>query len=427
MKFIKIFSLFVLLSTVFTSYPVKACTIVSCSMHGEVFAAANEDDYTPFSKVWFNPRTTERYGSVCFGAPDLQVGAAMNEYGLFYDYTAQYTIDPTKHHFEHPYNGDIFFDLLGKCKTVNEALQFLETHDYMVSSQVLLADATGNSVIINIDTKVLKKGAYQINTNFNICNASTGNYTCGRYDIADRILSKSKKVSVPFLKDILNKTHQEGSLSTQYSNIYDLKRGLVYVYLFHDYEHVYVINLKKELAKGYRLEMLANHFPMSFAYQSYIQNNPLFRKEKIMLEMKNKGVITTTNKYVTELNKEIKTDSTLSGTMFNVGIQLMKDANNEHSNGKVWEYWFSFSNGYNFTHYNDERLDAAAQIFSVLRLQWTDIKYKNFFLEMMAYINLVENKTSLAIENYQKLILIPSETLAVTFNRSKEVLKRIGK
>ena len=125
-----------------------ACTIVSCSMNGEVFAAANEDDFTPFSRIWFNPGTPERYGSVCFGAPDLQIGAAMNEYGLFYDFTAQYGIDPAKFELKHPYNGDVMFELLGKCKTVKEALIFLEAHNYTATSQVLIADATGNSVII---------------------------------------------------------------------------------------------------------------------------------------------------------------------------------------------------------------------------------------------------------------------------------------
>lgn len=72
------------------------CTIVSCSSNGKVFAAANEDDYTStlYSRIWFNPPTGERYGTVCFGLPDLQAQAIMNEYGLYVDFTAQYGIDP---------------------------------------------------------------------------------------------------------------------------------------------------------------------------------------------------------------------------------------------------------------------------------------------------------------------------------------------
>lgn len=406
-----------------------ACTIVSCSLHGEVFAAANEDDVTPFSRIWFNPRTSERYGSVCFGAPDLQIGAAMNEYGLFYDFTAQYGIDPSKFDLKHPYNGDVMFELIGKCKTVDEALAFLEKHNYTAASQALLADATGNSVILHVGVQVKKNGNYQINTNFDIANLATGNYACGRYDISDKILSNAKSVSVPLLKNLLNLTHQEGELSTQYSNIYDLKRGIIYVYLFHDFENVYVIDLKKEITKGYRLEMLADHFPTSFAYQTYVQNHPLYKKEKIMSEIKNNGLSKTIDKYISELkNTGISKDSTLYVTLIDVGIQLIKDAHNQHRYGSMWEYFFSLENGYQIIHYTDSRLKAATELFNaLLREHWNDIKLKNFVIEMAAYIDLLENRKTIALEKYQYLAKNSSETYPVTNNRSREMLNHIMK
>jgi hypothetical protein len=394
-----------------------------------VFAAANEDDFTPFSRIWFNPRTHERYGSVCFGAPDLQVGAAMNEYGLFYDFTAQYGIDPAKFDLKHPYNGDVMFELLGKSKTVKEALEFLETHNYTAASQVLLADANGNSAILHVGVKVVKTGNYQINTNFDIANLATGNYSCGRYNIADKLLSNAKSVSVSMLKNLLNQTHQEGDLSTQYSNIYDLKRGKIYVYLFHDFEHAYVIDLKKELQKGYRLEMLADHFPASFAYQSFMEKHPIYRKEKIMTEIKKNGLMKTIDKYLSEIkNSKTTKDSILNNTLFDVGVQLIKDAHNQHQFGSMWEYFFGLQNGYNIIHYKDERLNAATVLFNtLLHEQWNDIKLKNFMLEMTAYINLLESRKSEALIIYQKLAANPSETYPVTYIRSKEMVSRIKK
>ncbi len=214
----------------------EACTIVSASLKGEVFAASNEDDYTPFSRIWFNPATKNRYGSVCFGHNDLQAQAAVNEYGLFYDFTQQ-NIDPSKYNIKNPYKGDLFFELLGQCKTVKEGLAFLKTHQYANSSQALLADAQGNSVIINAGARVEKQGRYQINTNFNVCDVKTGKYSCQRYDIANEMLSNTTELSVPFFKKLLSRVHQEGNLSTQYSIISDLKRGLIYVYNFHNYEN----------------------------------------------------------------------------------------------------------------------------------------------------------------------------------------------
>ena len=38
--------------------------------------------------------------------------------------------------------------------------------------------------------------------------------------------------------------------ATQYSNVYDLKKGLVFLYHFHNFEEVVCIDLKKELEKG---------------------------------------------------------------------------------------------------------------------------------------------------------------------------------
>lgn len=402
-----------------------ACTILSAAMNGEVYAAANEDDYTPFTRIWYNPRSKERYGSVCFGAPDMQVAAAMNEYGLFYDYTAQYSIDPSSYQLKNPYKGDVFFEILGKCKTVAEALKFLEDHEYSAPSQALLADATGASVVLHVGAKVKKRGTYQINTNFDILNVPNHNYTCGRYDRAERMLSSTKKLSVPFLRDILNETHQEGDLATQYSNVYDLKRGKIYVYLYHNYNHVYEIDLKKELSKGYRIEMLADHFSKSFAYEQYVQNHALYQKEMMMVEIKG-GLSTTVNKYVDFLDNKDKTDSATKLSLLEVAIQLIRDANNQHSGGGMWAYWFSLPSGYEVPHYSDERLEASYHLLNALLKQsWKEVQYKSFLLEMIAYIELVQNKTSLAAERYQKLTVDPSQAFPVTYNRSKEILKRI--
>src|SRR5687768_17633960 len=108
----------------------NACTIIAASMNGEVLAGGNEDYENPFVRLWFNPPTKDRYGSVCFGFPDLQAQAAMNEHGLFFDFTAQGGIDPSKLNLKNPYYGDLFFEILGKCKNIEEVLVFLEKHDY---------------------------------------------------------------------------------------------------------------------------------------------------------------------------------------------------------------------------------------------------------------------------------------------------------
>lgn len=193
----------------------KACTIFSCSRGGEVYAAANEDDTTPFSRIWYNPATKDRYASVCFGAPDMQIASAMNEHGLFFDYAAA-NYDLSKLNLTNPYKSDIMWEVLGKCKNVKEALVILKKYDYISQSQVLLADKEGNSVLINPKGIIEKKGDFQINSN---CNMINGKLACRRPEIANEMLSGSKENNINFLKTILDKTHQEGELNTLYSAI----------------------------------------------------------------------------------------------------------------------------------------------------------------------------------------------------------------
>jgi hypothetical protein len=49
---------------------------------------------------------------------------------------------------------------------------------------------------------------------------------------------------------VLAATHQEGPYPTQYSNIYDLKNRRVYLFHYHNFEELLVIDLPEEMKKG---------------------------------------------------------------------------------------------------------------------------------------------------------------------------------
>ncbi|MBC8153043.1 MAG: hypothetical protein H7Z72_09040 [Bacteroidetes bacterium] len=403
----------------------KACTIVSAALKGEVFAAANEDDYTPFSRIWFNPTTKGRYGSVCFGHNDLQAQAAVNEYGLFFDFTQQ-TIDPSRYTIKNPYKGDLFMTILGRCKTVKEALAFLKTHHYANSAQALLADAQGNSVIINAGAKVEKRGNYQINTNFDVCDLKTGNYSCQRYDIANELLANTTELSVPFFKDLLSRVHQEGNLSTQYSIISDLKRGIVHVYNFHDYGNSYLIDLRKELRKGYRLQKIAQLFPPSFAYEMYAKQSPQYQKERVLDRIDQVGFDQAVQPYLSASNGQAKKDTALSMAVLEVALQLVKNAWNQHQNGQMWEYWFSLPGGYQVPHWQDKRLTQAGVLMKALMSDTNlDAKGQNFMAEIYAYTQLIAGKRDEAYKFYQQAVSDADKTFPVSYQRAKTMLSRI--
>lgn len=402
----------------------RACTVIACAKHGEVFAAANEDDYTPFIRMWFNPATKDRYGSVCFGASDLQIAAAMNEYGLFYDYTAQYSIDPSTYKQAHPYYGDLMFELLGKCKTVKEAMVYLKQYDYAFPSQVLLADASGNSVIVNPSTKVMRNGDYQVSTNFNILDAPGRTYKCMRFDLATQMLENTKKIDEKLMRNILAGTHQEGNLATQYSAIYDLKRGNISLYLYHDFNTPYQFNLKEELKKGYRMQKIDQLFLPSFAYSEYVQSHQLYQKEKILDEMNEKGIELTAMKYINLLNKAAEPDSTFKFAMLEVALQLVKDAYNKNFNGASWPYWFAFESGYKIIPFRDTRLNIAEMIFTALALHNEfGAKYINFIKEMRAYVLVTLDDRQKAKFLYAEILAAPQDVYPITLERSRTMIK----
>ena len=401
---------------------IKACTIFSCSRGGETFAAANEDDVTPFTRIWYNPATKDRYGSVCFGAPDMQAAAAMNEYGLFYDFAAA-NYDLSKLNLKNIYKGDLMWEILGKCKTVKEAMVILKQYDYAISAKVLLADKEGNSIVITPGGIIEKKGDFQVNSN---CNMINGKLSCRRPDIANEMLSGSKENNIDFLKNILDKTHQEGELNTLYSTICDLKKGIIYVYLFHDYNTAYKIDLKSELKKGYHIENLADHFPASFAYESFSKNHSLYLKESIFQEMQDKGMESTIGRYIAESEKADPKNKNLDPALLEVALQLIKYSWNDHNNGAMWDYWFSKPNGYDIQPYQDNRLTSAEKLLKYLSAkEEKDLKLRNFMYEMSGFINMTQGNKSIAKELYEKAITNPDEAYPVTLLRGKEMLSRL--
>jgi hypothetical protein len=413
--------LIVLLSHI--HFALAACTIISAAMNGEVLAGANEDFDNPFVRMWFNPPTKDRYGSVCFGFPDLQPQAAMNEYGLFFDFTAQEGIDPSKLNLKNPYYGDLTFEILGKCKNVGEVLAFLKNHDYAFASQALIADASGRSLVINAGIIVEKTGSYQINTNFNICNVKDRNFNCWRYELAEKELSTAKQISIDYFKTLLKNTSQQGKTGTLYSNIYDLKRGLIYVYLYRNFDEVYVIDLKKELSKGYRVEALSSHFKKRPEFEQLVKNHPEFNREQVLSEINQNGVDATLKRYESLKKADTLKQLKVNEWLVDAAIISIVNAYNKHSSGGAWHYWYNFPTSYNVWHGGDDLKDAT-RIFEWLLESKDGVPPQLFENEMLGYLNVMQgNKKAGEVYYTKALAAAPKES--GNYKRSQQMLSKI--
>lgn len=270
------------------------CTIFVASDGKVTLVGNNEDFVDPFTRVWYIPKEGGeiegkpfyggRYGRVYFGYRDLFPQGGMNEKGLFFDYTAQPPLAITqsvdKPAFQPPEQLPDY--LWANCATVKEALAVLDKYNLAGFERACLhmADPSGDAVLFEGDEVLWKQGRYQVGTNFyqSQWDARTPP-PCDRYRIATQMLEDAAEINVALIRRVLMATHQEGVSNTVYSNIYDLKNGLVYLYHFHNFENMVVIDLAKELEKGLHILDIPALFPETFAALSNVRQIA-FNQEK---------------------------------------------------------------------------------------------------------------------------------------------------
>jgi hypothetical protein len=265
-----------------------ACTIFNANQGDFILVGNNEDNsYAWDAKVWFVPPAWGNYGKICFGGPldqdiwylsllgDFTQGG-MNDQGLFVDAAScpesKAPVFPGK-----PMLIYVMDKFLEKCANVEEVIKM--AHEYNIPfnypganyAHLMFADKSGRSIVVEwTNNKVViirKKGPYQVITNFWLSVSPpdySGYYPGDRYDQAVEMFKNNHQVSVPFFIDILDRVaarceDKKSAVGTLYSNIYDLKNGIVYVYYKYDFKKPIVFNLREELKKGkhtYRLSDL---------------------------------------------------------------------------------------------------------------------------------------------------------------------------
>ncbi len=242
------------------SYPVFSCTGVYIARGDTILAGNNEDWTDPDTRIWFEPGKKGKYGAVYFGFDNFYPQGGMNEAGLFFDGFATSRFPVNKSADKPRFYGNLTSLALRECSTVEEVIEQFYQWDLtdMERAMLMFGDAFGNSVIIEGDEYILKTGEYQVTTNFYQSVTDSANISCRRYKKAMEMLGQPFPATVEFLRDVMDSVHQE---FTQYTNVYDLKNKVVYLWHFHDYKNVVKIDLKEELAKGKHSYNLPDLFP----------------------------------------------------------------------------------------------------------------------------------------------------------------------
>ncbi len=264
--------------------PGQSCTVFYAS-DGELALGGNNEDYfDPFTYVWFLPSEEGEYGRAYFGYEDFSPQGGVNDQGLFFDGLAVDRTVEVPRGNKLAFQGNLVDKAMAECATVECVLQLFDQYHAADrwDHQWLFGDSTGDSAIVEPLAIIRGTGRYQVATNFYQSLTDPEHIYCSRYKTATQMLQSADSISIDLFRGILDATHQEGQAHTLYSNIYDLKHDIIYLYYFHDYDNVVVLDLNKELAMGKHDYEISSLFPRNKAAEQWAQ--PAMRRRDQLLE-----------------------------------------------------------------------------------------------------------------------------------------------
>ncbi|MBS1689192.1 MAG: penicillin acylase [Bacteroidetes bacterium] len=245
MKSILFFS--TLLFSLFIGQRANACSILYFrdSTTGKVYIANNEDywyDAKAYIKVV--PKSKDSYARLWYGWNNFAQGG-VNEFGLFFDGAVTPKEQPIRGYGKP--KGNLGDELLAKCKTTQEVVDYLESKKVaLTDGHLLIGDKGGNAVVlewVNGERKLTYITTdHLMVTNFLLADPAKGGYPCPRYQAMENDLQLiktnheavdlkrvgrviAKAVQVP-QKDKDGRTF--GTLYSTFINLTDMEFKLVY-------------------------------------------------------------------------------------------------------------------------------------------------------------------------------------------------------
>ena len=255
----------------------RGCTIFTIAKGDRVFFGGN-GDWINFegNYYWVDPGTDTRYGAIYFGVPE-NVQQGFNEKGLAYDSNGLPRSPITVHTGRWPVHGghsSCFIQILRDCATVEEVITWVREHQWheAMHYQMHFADASGDAVVISAGpdgrvafTRKPAGDGFLVSTNFNLANRLNGSYPCWRYDRAEALLGEmgtGAELTAARAASVLDAVHVASPIGfTVLSLVGDLPHGLVYVYLFHQFDAPIVLNVAEEIARAPNPGPLRDMFP----------------------------------------------------------------------------------------------------------------------------------------------------------------------
>lgn len=255
---------------------VNACTIFMANDGQNVWIGNNEDELQNVKyRMWFYPAKSNNYGCAIWtelsfgkllnGFSYLNPQGGLNEFGLFMDFTAIDQISVVKDDQKKNRKKQVVTDILKKCKTVDEALTYINQYNLikLTKAQLFIGDASGNYATVTGGYVVRKTDNSFALTNY--CINKGHKEACYRRDVATHYLNSTTTFQLNDITNILEKSTQKlpNNLISNYSMAVNLKTSTIYLYYKNDFTTVSTLILSEELKKGKHHKDVQDYFPES--------------------------------------------------------------------------------------------------------------------------------------------------------------------
>lgn len=293
----KIIKTFLVCFVMTNTFIVNACTIFMANDGQNVWIGNNEDELQSTKyRMWFYPARSNNYGysiwtdlnfgKLLRGFSYLNPQGGLNEFGLFLDYTAIDEIKVAKDDQKKDRKKQVVTELLKKCKTVDEALAYLNKYNLikLKYAQLFIGDASGNYATVTGGYIVRKTDNSFSLTNYCINNGHKE--ACHRRDVATHYLNSTTTFQLNDITNILENSTQKlpNNLISNYSMAVNLKTSTIYLYYKNDFTTVSTLTLAEELKKGKHYKDMHDYFPESIT-------------NTLETEYKNNGINSTIEQY----------------------------------------------------------------------------------------------------------------------------------
>ena len=222
-----------------------ACTIAVLTDGRQTLFCNNEDWSNPNTRIWFAPGDGGQLGCAFVGFDNGWAQGGVNTEGLAFDWVAGFKADWPRDPQRRSVRGNPSEQMLKTCATLDQAIAFYHAYEEpgFGYAKVLVAERSGASAVI---------GARDGRLHVERLDRSRAFGYGG--DIATGMLGAAR-VTVDWAAGMLRAARQEGRFPTQYSNVFDLNSGDIFIYRFHASGRPVRLRLEEELARPHTYDL----------------------------------------------------------------------------------------------------------------------------------------------------------------------------